>query len=64
MGKKRAKRRKVAPKTKGSMGFLRGGFKSAVGGGEAKARRAPWVDWALWIGLGLGVAYFLGSALS
>ncbi len=64
MAKKRAKRRDVKPKSKGSMGSLRGGFKSAVGGGEAKARRAPWVDWALWIALGLGVAYFLGSALN
>ena len=41
MAKKRAKRRDVKPKSKGSMGSLRGGFKSAVGGGEAKARRAP-----------------------
>lgn len=63
MAKKRARRREVQPKSKGSIRGLRGGFKSAVGGGEAKAKRAPWVDWALWIGLGLGVAYFLGSAI-
>ena len=46
------------------MGFLRGGFKSAVGGGKAKQARSPWVSWAVWIVLGLGAAFLASRSIS
>ena len=64
MPKKRAKRKRSAPKGKGAMTGLRGGFKTAVGTGGKKRQKNAWLDWFWWVLLGLAVAFLFVRAMS
>ena len=65
MGKKRAKRREVKPKGKGSMRGMRSGLKKAAGAVDPASKKGPsWSNWIVWGVLAIAAALLLSRALS